>query len=232
MEIRIEDIRTPPVPRVADDGQLSEASAPGPVDWKFLCEREWGRAEDAEARCEELRRREVRARQRAGSLDAVGKSIRAKLKAAREEVREVRRTAKRAIALEREAARLSGLLAEAGVDARKRSTVVSLRMENATLKAEVRRLRDRVAALEARNEELRSSRSSMSKSMFGSKSEKRRGEASKRKRGQQPGARGHGRGSTRRRSGWTRRRTRAPAPAAASPMPRTARANRKSSRSR
>ena len=153
MEIRIEDIRTPPVPRAADDGRLPEASAPGPVYWKFLCERERVRAEDAETRadavevrCEELRWREVRARQRASSLDAVGKSNRAKLKAAREEVREeVRRTAKRAVALEREAARLSRLLAEAGVDARKRSTVVSLRMENAALKAEVRRLRDRVA---------------------------------------------------------------------------------------
>ena len=88
MEIRIEDIRTPPVPRVADDGQLSEASAPGPVDRKFLCERERVRAEDAESRCEELRWREVRARQRASSLDTVSKSNRAKLKAAREEVRE------------------------------------------------------------------------------------------------------------------------------------------------
>ncbi len=148
MEIRIEDIRTPPVPRAADDGRLPEASAPGPVDWKFLCERERVRAEDAETRADavEVRWREVRARQRASSLDAVGKSNRAKLKAAREEVREeVRRTAKRAVALEREAARLSRLLAEAGVDARKRSTVVSLRKENAALKAEVRRLRDRVA---------------------------------------------------------------------------------------
>ena len=52
MEIRIEDIRTPPVPRVAADGQLSEASAPGPVDWKFICERERVRAEDAEARAD------------------------------------------------------------------------------------------------------------------------------------------------------------------------------------
>ncbi|MCY4462065.1 MAG: hypothetical protein OXC26_17005, partial [Albidovulum sp.] len=114
MEIRIEDIWTPPVPRVAADGQLSEASAAGPVDWKFICERERVRAVDAEARadaaearCEELRWREVRARQRASSLEAVGKSNRAKLKAAREEVREVRRTAKRAVALEREAARLA-----------------------------------------------------------------------------------------------------------------------------
>ncbi len=158
MEIRIEDIRTPPVPRVADDGQLSEASAPGPVDWKFLCERERVRAEDAEARCEELRWREVRARQRASSLDAVGKSNRAKLKAAREEVREVRRTAKRAVALEKEAARLGRLLAEAGVDARKRSAVVSLRMENAALREQftlaLDRLAERDRQIEQQNQQL------------------------------------------------------------------------------
>ncbi|MCY4459512.1 MAG: hypothetical protein OXC26_03780 [Albidovulum sp.] len=52
MEIRIEIIGMPPVPCVADDGQLSEESAPGPVDWKCLCERERVRAEDAEAHCE------------------------------------------------------------------------------------------------------------------------------------------------------------------------------------
>ena len=150
METRIEDIGTPPVPRVSDDGQLPEAWAPGPVDRKFLCERERARAEDAEARadaaearCEEMRWREVRARRRSSSLDAVGKSDLAKLNAAREEVREVRRTAKRALALEREVARLSRLLAEADVDARKRSRVMSLRMENAALKAELRGLRDR-----------------------------------------------------------------------------------------
>jgi len=39
MEISIEDIGIPPGPFVADDWQLSEASAPGPADWKFLCER-------------------------------------------------------------------------------------------------------------------------------------------------------------------------------------------------
>ncbi|MCY4460367.1 MAG: hypothetical protein OXC26_08225 [Albidovulum sp.] len=39
MEIRIEEIGTPPAPCVADDGQLSAALAPGPVDWKLLCER-------------------------------------------------------------------------------------------------------------------------------------------------------------------------------------------------
>ncbi len=161
MEIRIEDIRTPPVPRVAADGRLSEASAPGPVDWKFICERERVRAEDAEARCEELRWREVRARQRASSLDAVGKSNRAKLKAAREEVREVRRTAKRAVALEREAARLGRLLAEAGVRslrdrvaerdrqieqrnqqlAEQEQQLAGLREENTLLRDEIRELK-------------------------------------------------------------------------------------------
>ena len=150
MEIRIEDIRTPPVPRVADDGRLPEASAPGPVDWKFLCERERVRAEDAEARCEELRWREVRARQRAGSLDAVGKSNRAKLKAAREEVREVRRTAKRAVALEREAARLAlDRLAERDRQieqqnqqlAEQEQQLAGLREENTLLRDEIRELK-------------------------------------------------------------------------------------------
>ena len=45
MAIRIEDIGMPPVPRVADDGQLSEASAPSPADWKLHCERERVRAD-------------------------------------------------------------------------------------------------------------------------------------------------------------------------------------------
>ena len=143
MEIRIEDIRTPPVPRVADDGQLPEASAPGPVDWKFLCERERVRAEDAEARCEELRWREVRARQRASSLDAVGKSNRVKLKAAREEVREVRRTAKRAVALEREAARLAlDRLAERDRQIEQQNQqLAGLREENTLLRDEIRELK-------------------------------------------------------------------------------------------
>ena len=150
MEIRIEDIRTPPVPRVADDGRLPEASAPGPVDWKFLCERVRAEDAEAEARCEELRWREVRARQRASSLDAVGKSNRAKLKAAREEVREVRRTAKRAVALEREAARLAlDRLAERDRQIEQRNQqlaeqeqqLAGLREENTLLRDEIRELK-------------------------------------------------------------------------------------------
>ncbi len=96
----------------------------------------------AEARCEDLRWKEVRARHRASSLETAVERNRAKLNAAREEVRDVRRTAKRALALEKEAARLRRLLAEAGVDARKRSTVMSLRIGNAALKAEAGDLRN------------------------------------------------------------------------------------------
>ncbi len=200
MEMRIEASGTPTVPDFADCGLSRSLRSPDPVDWRFLFERERVRAEDAEARAdaaearsEELRWREVEARNRASSLETFLEKSRAKLDAAREEVREVRRTAKRALALEKEVTRLGRLLAEAGVDARKRSTVMSLRMENAALTAEVQELRDRVAALEARNDALRSSRSSMSRSAYGSKSEKGPRPSSKRGRGQQPGAPGHGR---------------------------------------
>ncbi len=67
-------------------------------------------------------------------VKAIFESNREKLSAARAEIKEVRRTAKQSLALKQEVARLGGLLAEAGVDARKRSTVVLLRMENASLK--------------------------------------------------------------------------------------------------
>ncbi|MDE0476100.1 MAG: IS66 family transposase, partial [Gammaproteobacteria bacterium] len=52
-----------------------------------------------------------------------------KLKAAVEEAKEVRRTAKDALFHQSEVTRLQKLLSEAGVDSRKRSTIVSLRME-------------------------------------------------------------------------------------------------------
>ncbi len=198
MGIRIKDFWPSSGADVAGDGP--PWSWCDPVSWKSLLDRERVRAEAAEARadaaetrCEELRWQEVQARHRASCLKAVSESNRAKLHAAREEVREVRRTAKQALGLEKEVARLGRLLAEAGVDARKRSTVMSLRMENGALKAEVKELTGRVAALEAQNDKLRSSRSSMSRSMFGRKSEKGSRASSKRRRGQQPGAPGHGR---------------------------------------
>ena len=70
-------------------------SVGAPRDRRSLYERERARAEAAEARCEELRRAEVASRSRAGSLKSQFDACRNKLRAAEEETKEVRRTAKR-----------------------------------------------------------------------------------------------------------------------------------------
>ncbi len=131
-------------------GDMLQSSCRDSVTWKSLYDRERIRAEAAEARtaaaegrCEELRMQEVEERSRTNSLKAIFESNREKLSAARAEVREVRRTAKQSLALKQEVARPGGLLAEAG--ARKRSTVVSLCMENAGLKTAMKVLKGRGA---------------------------------------------------------------------------------------
>ena len=120
-----------------DDGIRSPCdAAPGCAarNVRSLYERERARAEAAEARCEELRRAELGSRSRAGSLKWQLDASRNKLKAAVEETREVRRTARNALSLQAEVARLGTLLSEAGVEPGKRSTIVSLRMEVARLR--------------------------------------------------------------------------------------------------
>ena len=90
---------------------------------------------------------------------------------------------------------------------RARETIESLRQRNARLcteaqglRAEVRELRaerttlaSRVETLEAKLDKLRSSRAVLSKTAFGSKSERQKKPGTGRKRGQQRGAPGHGR---------------------------------------
>ena len=105
-----------------------------PQDFQAQCERERARADAAEARCEELRQAEREARSRAGMLKWNLDKSRDKLKAAVEEVKEVRRTAKNALGLQAEVTRLEKLLAQAGVESSKRSTMMSLRMEVARLR--------------------------------------------------------------------------------------------------
>ena len=122
------------------DGTWSPAeAAPAHArrDWQPLYEQERARAAAAEARCEELRRAELASRSRAGSLKSQLDASRNKLKAAAEEIREVRRTAKNALALQAEVTRLEKLLSEAGVESSKRSTIMSLRKEVARLRAAV-----------------------------------------------------------------------------------------------
>ena len=108
-----------------------------PRDLRSRCERERARADAAEARCEELRRTEMDARSRAGSLKWRLDKCRDKLTAAEEEAKAVRRTAKSALALQAEVTRLEKLLSQAGVESSKRSTIISLRMEVARLRRAV-----------------------------------------------------------------------------------------------
>ena len=81
------------------------------------------------ARAEELRWAEVAARSEAGSWKSRFEASRRKRQAAVEEAKRVRRAAKDALFLEAEVVRLTRLLREAGVDSRRRGTMMSLRME-------------------------------------------------------------------------------------------------------
>ncbi len=84
--------------------------------------------------------------------------------------------------------------------ARAKDVIASLRGKNARLRIEVRELESgktalasRVETLEEQLAKLRSTRSVLSKALFGSRSEKQKKRGTGRKRGQQRGAPGHGR---------------------------------------
>ena len=158
----------------------------GAPDWRSLFERE-------RARAERFRWSDVDARCRSGSLKWQLDACRKKLKVAVEETEEVRRTAKDALSLQAEVARLTKLLVAAGVESSKRSTMVSLRKEVGRLRKAVRALETRTVALEAELAKLRATRAVLSKTLFGRKSEKQETPRSARRRGHQPGATGHGR---------------------------------------
>ena len=121
------------------------APASASHDWRSLYEQAQARADAAEARCEELLVAERTARSRAGSLKWQRDKSRTKLEAAVEEVKEVRRAAKDALFFQAEVARLEKLLSQVGVDPRKRSSIVTLRME-------VFQLREALQASEGRKD--------------------------------------------------------------------------------
>ena len=129
------------------EGPEEVCPAPGseaaePRDWRWLYERERERAEAAE----------VRARWEAGSWKRRWEASRGKLRAVIAETREARRAGREALALQSEVGRLHGLLREAGVEAGKRSTEMTLRMEVRRLGKEGRVLEK---ALDARAAEVR-----------------------------------------------------------------------------
>ena len=138
MEIRDEDFGADLALVEGDDDICSSPeTAPtcAPRDLRSLYERERARADGAEARCEELRRAEIDSRARASSLKWQLDTCRRKLSEAAEETKEVRRTAKDALSLQAEVARLEKLLSEAGVESSKRRRISSVSKERRRLRA-------------------------------------------------------------------------------------------------
>ena len=123
--VRSVDVGSPPSPGMPTTAETY---------WRSLYERERARAEAAEARCEELRLKEVASRARAGSLKWHLDNCRMKLVARAGKLKEVRRAAKKDVeALEAEVARREKQLRKAGVEPGKRSPIESLRKEVARL---------------------------------------------------------------------------------------------------
>ncbi len=175
------------------------------------------RIDELEAEKKELRLDVIAERKRAGSCSALQKIARDKLAEERELSASLRRAAKDALASQAEVDRLTRLVGEMGIDARKRSTIASLRQEVVSLKKalkeakaskrevasrdrEIVRQGETIEALqirctqqEAELARLRGTRATLSKVAFGSRSEKQKKKGTGKKRGQQRGAPGHGR---------------------------------------
>ena len=146
-------------PSRREAGPPRPSSGGGEPDWRSLFERERRRAE-------ELRCGEIGWRAKARSWRRQFEIGRDKLAAARAEAGEVRRAAREELSLRAEVERLKRLLAAAGVDARKRSTIVSLRLE-------VETRRTRIGELEAELAKVRATKAVHAKARFGRKSERR-----------------------------------------------------------
>ena len=127
-------------------------------DWRLLYEQTLKRAEDAEARADELKRAEAAARGDARLYKSLFEAARGKRQEADEETKRVRRVAKGALFLQSEVARLTRLLREAGVDPRRRSTIMSLRMEVEGLRKAVPGAEVQAAEIRRLNKALRRSR--------------------------------------------------------------------------
>ena len=158
-----------------------------------MYERELVRAQAAEVLAEERRWEVVRTRNALHGLRTVFERNREKLAGARAQLLAVRRAAKTTLRLQAEVARLGGLLKAVSVDPRKRGTMAGLRMENGRLRAELEEKIVHVKKLEAEVAKLRSTRATLSKTVFGRNSEKTGLTRTGRCRGQQAGGTGHGR---------------------------------------
>ncbi len=177
------------------------------LDCKFSYEELLAAYQELKHKHQKLEHELTRERSRSGNYKYCWKKARTQLDAKNEEVKRISRVAKSALSLDKEVQRLRALLDEVGVDRHKRSTIVSLRMENGSLKDENDDLRDENGSLKNENIELKdenaemkkqvknllSNRKVLSNSLYGRRSEKQKRPSSGRRRGQQPGAPGHGR---------------------------------------
>ncbi len=156
------------------------------LDCKFSYEELLAAYQELKHKHQELEHELTRERSQSGNYKSCWEKARTQLAAKNEEVKRISRVAKSALSLDKEVQRLRALLDEVGVDRRKRSTIVSLRMEIGSLKNENAELKKQV-------KNLLSNRKVLSNSLYGSRSEKQKSSPSGRRRGQQPGAPGHGR---------------------------------------
>ena len=166
-----------------------DPSALPPEELKRLYEREHARAEaaeariaelegklgEAEARAEEWRQESVSARCDLNVLRSVFASNKEKLAAARADLKELHRSrsTENVRRLEKEAARLQGLLNAAGIDSGRHS-MTGMRKEMSRLKDVIARQAEELKELKAENERLRSARETHAKARFGRKSEKQK----------------------------------------------------------
>ncbi len=156
------------------------------LDCKFSYEELLADYQELKHKHQELEHELTRERSQSGNYKSCWEKARTQLAAKNEEVKRISRVAKSALSLDKEVQRLRALLDEVGVDRRKRSTIVSLRMEIGSLKNENAELKKQV-------KNLLSNRKVLSNSLYGRRSEKQKRPPSGRRRGQQPGAPGHGR---------------------------------------
>ena len=156
------------------------------LDCKFSYEELLAAYQELKHKHQELEHELTRERSQSGNYKFCWEKARTQLAAKNEEVKRISRVAKSALSLDKEVQRLRALLDEVGVDRRKRSTIVSLRMEIGSLKNENAELKKQV-------KNLLSNRKVLSNSLYGRRSEKQKSSPSGRRRGQQPGAPGHGR---------------------------------------
>ena len=149
-----------------------------PEEWKRLYEREHARAEaaeariaeledklgEAEARAEEWRQESVSARCDLNVLRSVFASNKEKLAAARADLKELHRSrsTENVRRLEKEAARLQGLLNAAGIECGRHS-MTGMRKEMSRLKDVIARQAEELKELKAENERLRSARETHAK---------------------------------------------------------------------